>query len=758
MVARELTDEQVFGAAPVAHATAAARELSDEEVFGDAARPRDLTREAIQHENEQKGVVRKVGEGMARGAAERVLGILQTARDVGETLYGTNPRDAAEKQLYEDVAATLNERGEGTGAAGFIGEIVGDPATAATLPIAAAGTLPKLIAQGAGIGAASGASAPMEDSNLPNRLESAAVGGTVGGAVPAAIGVTRSAVKAAPKLVQSVTGSLTQKGADERALDNVAKTLKKEGYAPERVEEMVRADQADELGATLAERTGSPGLLARQKNIAKGSGKAASDFSETIAGRNATQIPMALRGLAEPLRETGQKGVEQLGQVLQRSGARQVDVTDVVSDLMNRAAKTNPANAEGKIYQAVLDELGFAERQGNTFEALHRAKQALDNLYIEGADDALRARASRLTADVRKAINDKLKALDPDYGIANRKIQAGMVANDIDAALTSTNEGSVAALYNKLWAKPETRDELSSRLDPADFGRISRAMNVLKSIKRGGLAGSDTAENIATRAEIRGETGAPGLEAITDPGKAFGAANLGRRASDALRQKDLDAMQRVMTDPDGKTIAERMRGPAAKPPGPVIKATTGATVIGTGQDAKESKPAPRNPRPATGPRSSVQPELLDKIKQAESGGNPNAKNPNSSASGPYQFTDGTWASAVSKWGKEMGIGLKDKADPKAQARMVKRLADDNVRILNKNLGRMPTLGEVYMAHVFGAGGAEKLIRARSTLKDAVTLFPPKVVKANRELFFDGKTPRKAAALYAILEKKINGKG
>jgi hypothetical protein len=98
-------------------------------------------------------------------------------------------------------------------------------------------------------------------------------------------------------------------------------------------------------------------------------------------------------------------------------------------------------------------------------------------------------------------------------------------------------------------------------------------------------------------------------------------------------------------------------------------------------------------------RHGVSADALRVIAQIESSGNPNAKNPNSSAGGLFQFTDGT----------ARQYGLTDKYDPAAASDAAARLMRDNAAALRSALGREPTIGELYLAHQQGAGGAVKLL-------------------------------------------------
>lgn len=90
---------------------------------------------------------------------------------------------------------------------------------------------------------------------------------------------------------------------------------------------------------------------------------------------------------------------------------------------------------------------------------------------------------------------------------------------------------------------------------------------------------------------------------------------------------------------------------------------------------------------------------LARTAQIESAGDPNAKNPNSSAGGLFQFIDST----------AQQYGLADRFDPAASADAAARLARDNAAILKRTLGRDPTSAELYLAHQQGAGGAARLL-------------------------------------------------
>lgn len=92
-------------------------------------------------------------------------------------------------------------------------------------------------------------------------------------------------------------------------------------------------------------------------------------------------------------------------------------------------------------------------------------------------------------------------------------------------------------------------------------------------------------------------------------------------------------------------------------------------------------------------------DYFSRVAQIESGGDPYAKNPNSSAAGLFQFTNAT--------GRQYGIT--NPFDVNQQQQAMQRFTQDNAAALQKTLGREPTQGELYLAHQQGAGGASKLL-------------------------------------------------
>lgn len=99
---------------------------------------------------------------------------------------------------------------------------------------------------------------------------------------------------------------------------------------------------------------------------------------------------------------------------------------------------------------------------------------------------------------------------------------------------------------------------------------------------------------------------------------------------------------------------------------------------------------------------------FDKLASVESGNDPLAQNPKSSAKGRFQFVDST--------AKQYGLDKFEFGTPEyeqAERTAAEKLTQDNAAILKNGLGRDPTNGELYLAHQQGANGALSMLQNRS---------------------------------------------
>src|SRR6187455_3008573 len=149
-------------------------------------------------------------------------------------------------------------------------------------------------------------------------------------------------------------------------------------------------------------------------------------------------------------------------------------------------------------------------------------------------------------------------------------------------------------------------------------------------------------------------------------------------------------------------------------------------------------------------------DTVDRIISAESGGNPNARNPHSSASGAGQFISSTWLDTISRHRPDLVQGrspaeiLAMRNDPQLSREMTSAYASDNAGILSKR-GLPVTPGSTYLAHFAGPQGAVGILSADPNAPVAGILTPA-AVKANP--FLNGMT---AADLRAWADRKVDGK-
>lgn len=149
--------------------------------------------------------------------------------------------------------------------------------------------------------------------------------------------------------------------------------------------------------------------------------------------------------------------------------------------------------------------------------------------------------------------------------------------------------------------------------------------------------------------------------------------------------------------------------------------------------------------------------VVDRIIGAESGGNPAAKNPGSSAEGLGQFIDSTWLGMVRKYRPDLAEGKPDaellelKTDPALSREMTLRYTQENAATLEAS-GNAVTPGNLYLAHFIGPGGAKSVLSKGDDTQLADVL-SPSVIDANS--FLQGKT---VGWLKNWSDKKAGGSG
>lgn len=136
--------------------------------------------------------------------------------------------------------------------------------------------------------------------------------------------------------------------------------------------------------------------------------------------------------------------------------------------------------------------------------------------------------------------------------------------------------------------------------------------------------------------------------------------------------------------------------------------------------------------------STISDDVLNRIIQIESAGNPNAKAATSSALGLGQQLNATWLNLVNSNHREWWNGrAKDQVlalrkNPSLNIELLARLTEENARAIGTTGG-----GDLYLAHFLGPADAKDLFRANPNTPVS-KLVQPQVIAANRSIM-EGKT-------------------
>jgi hypothetical protein len=166
----------------------------------------------------------------------------------------------------------------------------------------------------------------------------------------------------------------------------------------------------------------------------------------------------------------------------------------------------------------------------------------------------------------------------------------------------------------------------------------------------------------------------------------------------------------------------------------------------------------------------------------ESGYNPAAHAPTSTAAGLFQFTEQTWLTTLKKHGAKYGYAryaeliqpgadgrlhvagaearkavMDLRLDPHAASLMAGELTTEHASYLRGRVGRDPTPGELYAAHVLGAQGSAKLIEAvRVNPRTSATTLFPDAAAANPGIFRHEGREASVSEVYANLTRSSGG--
>ena len=143
------------------------------------------------------------------------------------------------------------------------------------------------------------------------------------------------------------------------------------------------------------------------------------------------------------------------------------------------------------------------------------------------------------------------------------------------------------------------------------------------------------------------------------------------------------------------------------------------------------------------------------VRTVESGGDDAAKNPLSSATGRYQFTDSTWLQYYKRTFPANGLSndqiLAKRSDGAVQERLMDALTLDNAKLLSA-AGQETTPGNLYLVHFLGPR-ATKVLKASDDVP-VESLLPADFISSNPSVL-RGKT---AGEVAAWADRKMGGEG
>lgn len=268
------------------------------------------------------------------------------------------------------------------------------------------------------------------------------------------------------------------------------------------------------------------------------------------------------------------------------------------------------------------------------------------------------------------------------------------------------------------------------------FGRAATAVSDPVSLGMLPLGGGGTSlARIAAREAALGAIG----EAAILPRMYDVAEELDLPEPDALAQIALGAAGGAVLGAGpvavlrgGRYVLDRTRGAAEAAPLGIDPLDAAAEVDAAEAALQSGRPAPAADLDA----------VAGRIIGIESGGNPAARNPASSATGAGQFIDSTWLAMIRRHRPDLAARRSDaqilamRRDPAISREMTRAYAADNRALLAAE-GLPSDSGALYLGHFLGPGGMVKAMRSAPDAPIGAVMSREQIA-ANRNVRFGGK--------------------
>lgn len=340
-----------------------------------------------------------------------------------------------------------------------------------------------------------------------------------------------------------------------------------------------------------------------------------------------------------------QQALAGFGEQIQRAGGVLADQAIRDQEIANETEATELATAmQGSINQ---EWAAFSELQGRAATEAYPQYQSRVREIAEGT--------------LGGASNERVRRM-----LANRVGQASNAALMTGAQWNTRQTRTASINASEAASSQAIADGMLNRFNPAG---LTAALSIGQSeiIKIGEIAGWDAVTLAQKQAEYRGRFYGAVIATIAedDPLAA-------KRVFDSVKES-LDASAQIR-------IANSLEAP--------VRSRTAANIVATVTAPTETE----NPR-----------SVVDVVFRAENPAGDARRNPNSTASGPGQITDQTWAA----YSARLGLRPEQRNDRAAHVAIFQAYQADAKTALGRDL----TPGEQYAAWVLGIGGAKAFIEA-----------------------------------------------